>query len=174
MKENFFLIPSSIYLILLFFCCKSNNINPISNSTNDSLILVNMVNERETAMKEKNIPTIMSQFSDDATFINSGGYYSADKKEIENFHSRLTHLDSINYHYKAGNIQVRILDNTNALVYYPWRMDWFHLSNPNDTINKEVGLMTLTAQKRNKKWLWIAITNQHTKEYFDNLYNHKK
>ena len=169
-----------IYLTTCFFLllcsCDPNKADRDAkiNSTNDSLALVKMVNERENAMKKKDLATVMAQFSDDATFINAAGYYCANKDEIEKFHDGLTHMDSVGYYYKAGNVQVRILDRKNALVYYPWRMDWFEISNPDDTLKKEVGLMTLTAQKRNDKWLWVAVTNQHTQEYFDDLAKHKK
>jgi ketosteroid isomerase-like protein len=37
-------------------------------------------------MKTKDINKVMSQFSDDATFINSDGYFLATKKEIAAFH----------------------------------------------------------------------------------------
>lgn len=162
--------------ITLFICsCGTPSDNTvIHKSENDSLVLVQMVNERENAMKNKDIPAIMKQFSDDATFINAAGYYNANKKEIEFFHNNLTHMDSIGYYYKAGDVHVRILDSQNALVYYPWRMDWFQTSNIKDTIKKEIGLMTLSAQKRKDKWFWIAITNQHTPEYFEDLTKHKR
>ena len=52
-------------------------------------------------------------------------------------------------------------------------MDWFKISNQKDTIEKEIRLMTLTAQKRNNQWQWVAITNQQTLEYFDDLTKHK-
>jgi uncharacterized protein (TIGR02246 family) len=159
---------------ICFSCQNTFQKNTAENKTEDSLYLIKMVHIREAAMKEKDIKTVMTQFAGDATFINSAGSYCANKAEITNFHQRLTESDSIGYHYKAGNVKVRILDKDNALVYYPWRMDWYWTENKNDTIEKEVGLMTLSAQKRNGAWLWIAITNQHTPEYFDDLYTHKR
>ncbi len=33
-----------------------------------------------------------------------------------------------------GKIHERILDNKNALVYYPNRMDWYKFSNPRDPL----------------------------------------
>lgn len=172
-------IPYFVTIIhyLLFCSCgeidlSNNHLN--LNFTSDSLTLVKMVNDRENGMKEKDIPAVMAQFSDDATFINSVGFYCADKKEIENFHKGLTQMDTIGYYYKAGTANVRQLDQNNALVYYPWRMDWHNISNPADTLFKEIGLMTLSAQKRNDKWFWVAITNQHTPEYFDDLARHKR
>jgi hypothetical protein len=165
----------TICILVLFCSCNTNKVDDEVkiNSTKDSLLLVKMVDVREEAMKNNDITTVMTQFSDDATFINSSGYYCSNKNEVEIFHNSLTKIDSIGYYYKAGKVRVRILDKKNALVYYPWRMDWYKTSSPNDTIEKEVGLMTLTAQKRNDKWLWIAITNQHTEEYFEDLAKHK-
>lgn len=164
-----------IFLFFLFFhsCNNSNDIKVKYNSMNDSLTLVKMVNERENAMKKKDIDAVMAQFSDDATFINGEGYYLANKEEIAAFHKGLTQSDSIGYYYIAGNVHVRMLDNKNALVYYPNRMDWYRVSNPKDTIEKETRLLTLSAQKRNGNWQWVAITNQQTPEYFDDLTKHK-
>ncbi len=52
-----------------------------------------MINERENAMKKKNIDAVMAQFSDDATFINGEGYYLANKAEITAFHKGLVQTD---------------------------------------------------------------------------------
>jgi len=164
-----------IFSLLLLNSCGNNNtqLKEISSSTNDSLILIEMVHTRENAMKNKDISTVMSQFSDDATFINGEGYYLANKAEITAFHKGLTQSDSVGYYYLAGHAHVRMLDNKNALVYYPGRMDWYNVSNPKDTIEKETRLMTLSAQKRNGIWQWVAITNQQIPEYFDDLTKHK-
>jgi hypothetical protein len=165
-----------ILIAFLNWSCKSDKTTQTLGNTariEDSLTLLKMINVRENAMKQKDIIAVMTQFSDDATFINSEGYFCMNKKEIEKFHNNLVNGDSIGYYYKAGNVYVRFLDGNNALVYYPWRMDWFNVANPNDTVVKEVGLMSLTAQKRNKEWLWVAITNQHTSKYFDDLSKHK-
>jgi len=161
------------FFLFIYSCDNSNNIGMKYNLMNDSLALVKMVNERENAMKKKDIGVVMAQFSDDATFINGEGYYLANKTEIAEFHKGLTQSDSIGYYYIAGHVHVRMLDNKNALVYYPNRMDWFKISNPKDTIEKETRLLTLTAQKRNNHWQWVAITNQQTPEYFDDLTKHK-
>ena len=115
----------------------------------------------------------MAQFSDDATFINGEGYYLANKAEIAAFHKGLTQSGSNGYYYIAGHVHVRMLDNNNALVYYPNRMDWYRNSSPKDTIEKETRLLTLSAQKRNGTWQWVAITNQQTPEYFEDLTKHK-
>jgi uncharacterized protein (TIGR02246 family) len=120
-----------ILFLLLYSCGTDSNDTSVKyNSTDDSLALVKMVNERETAMKKKDIRTVIAQFSEDATFINGEGYYCANKTEIEAFHKGLTQSDSVGYYYTAGQVHVRMLDNNNALVYYPNRMDWFKISNP--------------------------------------------
>ncbi len=168
----------------------------------DSLTLVKMVRDRAIAREKHDITAELSQFSDDATFINSDGLLLPDKKAIEKHLKEINSSDDssetfeINLseikpptgvllhrnfkgkwidlcdHYTAGNIKIRIIDKNNALAYYPWRIDSFLCSNPKDTIISEIGLMTLSAQKRNDQWFWIAITNQHTPEYFNDLDKH--
>jgi uncharacterized protein (TIGR02246 family) len=159
--------------LLLLNSCGNTEIKETNSSTSDSIILVKMVHVRETAMKKKDMDAVMAQFSDDATFINGEGYFLANKAEIAAFHKGLTQSNSIGYYYIAGYVHVRMLDNNNALVYYPNRMDWYRNSNPKDTIEKETRLLTLSAQKRNGTWQWVAITNQQTPEYFDDLPKHK-
>jgi uncharacterized protein (TIGR02246 family) len=164
----------STMLLTLVWSCESynldNNIN--SGSTADRAALVKMIREREVAMNDKDISSLMIQFSDDATFINSAGFYFTGKTEIENFHRDLIQVDTAGYFYKAGNVTVRIIDDYIALVYYPWSIDWYENSKPDVILYKETGLMTLVAQKRAEKWLWIAITNQHTPEFFNDLIKH--
>jgi uncharacterized protein (TIGR02246 family) len=169
-------------IVILFMCsgclilssCKQEIKQNVTSTASDSVQLINMVSVRETAMKNHDIKTVMNQFSEDATFINSAGHYFSNKTEINEFHLTLAKMDSFNYYYTAGKVKVRLLDNDNALVYYPWRMDWYSVLNPKDTLEKEVGLMTLSAQKRNNRWLWIAITNQHTPEYLRDLTGQRK
>jgi hypothetical protein len=135
-------------------------------------VLTKMVHDREAAMKVKDLASVMAQFADDATFINSAGYYCANKSEVELFHKNLVLRDDVGYNYLAGKVTVRLIDDKNALVYYPWQMDWFKVATPKE-FTKEVGLMTLSAQKRSGKWMWIAITNQHTREFFEDLTTNK-
>ena len=172
MKTTSMLIISTL---LLLNSCGNNNteVKETDSSTSDSLLLIEMVHARATAMKKKDIGAVMAQFSDDATFINGEGYYLANKVEIADFHKGLTQSESIGYYYIAGHVHVRMLDHNNALVYYPNRMDWYRNSNPKDTIEKETRLLTLSAQKRNGNWQWVAITNQQTPEYFEDLTKHK-
>ena len=58
-------------------------------------------------------------------------------------------------------------DSSNAIACYAWKMYWYSKINPADTVNREIGLMTLTAQKRLGQWYWIAVTNQHTPWFYD-------
>ena len=164
-----------IGIMLLLFSCDSASSDPvrINSYVNDSLALVEMVHARSNAMKKKDIEAVMNQFSDDATFINSDGYFLGDKREIEAFHRALSQTDSLTYYYVAGQVHVRLLDEKNALVYYPNKMDWYRLSDQKDTVERETRLLTISAQKRHGNWLWIAVTNQKTIEYFDNLTEHK-
>jgi hypothetical protein len=77
--------------------------------------------------------------------------------------------DSLDYSYEAGSPRVRIIDPNIAIVYYSWKMYWYRKNGQQDTINKEIGLMTLTAQKIENKWKWIAVTNQHTPWFYNEI-----
>jgi len=139
----------------------------------DSLILLSMVQTRQLAMKKKDIPAVMKQLADDATFVNPGGYFYANKKEIQDFLITVNHLDTITYNYSAGNVDVRMLDGSNALIYYPWEMDWYNIKEPDKILYKEFGLSSVSAQKRNTLWLWVAVTDQHVPDSFEELFDHK-
>jgi hypothetical protein len=169
-----FKVQVVIFCILLsIVSCNTTSDRVLYSSAQDSLMLLKMVHERERGMKEQNMEPVMAQFADDATFINGDGFYLANKKEISEFHYALKKSDSISYHYVAGKVLIRMLDSMNALVYYPNRMDWYRLSNPRDTIEKETRLLTISAQKRKGAWKWIAVTNQQTLNYFDDLAKNK-
>ncbi len=174
MRTTTVLIISSL-LFLNSFDTNDNNTEASkkNNLKKDSLILIKMVHVRESAMKKKDIDAVMTQFSHDATFINGEGYYLASKAEIAAFHKGLTQSDSIGYYYIAGHVHVRMLDNKNALVYYPNRMDWYKVANPKDTIEKETRLLTLSAQKRNATGSGLLLQINKTPEYFDDLTSHK-
>jgi ketosteroid isomerase-like protein len=160
-----------IILLLSLFSCEhkvSTKKNEPSTKT-DSLELIKMISQREKAMINKDIKTAMSQFSEDVTWINSQGYYFEGKNEVLKFHNMLAENDSLDYYYKAGIPKVRIINQDNALAYYSWKMFWYKKENPKDTINKEIGLMTLTAKKYDTIWKWIAITNQHTPWFYEEI-----
>ncbi|WP_411029953.1 nuclear transport factor 2 family protein [Spongiimicrobium sp. 3-5] len=135
----------------------------------DSLSLVQMIAIREKAMIKRDIKLAMDQFADNATWINSQGYYFEGKEHVANFHNMLIGNDSLDYYYEAGEPRVRILDNRNALAYYSWKMFWYKREKPADTTFREIGLMTLTAHKTNKDWEWVAVTNQHTPWFYDSI-----
>lgn len=162
------------YLILILipflFCCSQENSNKPSRTTTgsaDSLRLAAMISVREKAMIEKDIDSAMSQFTDDATWINSQGYFFEGKQNVLEFHSMLAGNDSLDYFYQAGAPRIRLIDSSTAIVYYSWKMFWYRKVTPQDTVNKEIGLMTLTAQKRRGQWYWLAVTNQHTPWFYD-------
>ncbi len=160
-----------IILILSLFSCEhkvSTTKNELSTKI-DSLKLIKMISQREKAMINKDIKTAMSQFSEDITWINSQGYYFEGKNEVLKFHNMLAENDSLDYYYEAGIPKVRIINQNNALTYYSWKMFWYKRENPKDTINKEIGLMTLTAKKYDTIWKWIAITNQHTPWFYEEI-----
>jgi uncharacterized protein (TIGR02246 family) len=167
MKKTF----KAILILGLCICsCKksltSSNQNFI---TNDSLQLVELILDREQAMIKKDVDLVMSQFSDDATWINSQGYLFEGKRELGKFHSMFFENDSLNYYYEIGIPKIRFLDHNSALAYYSWKMFWIKKENPADTTFKEIGLMTLNAQKEKGKWQWTAITNQHTPWFFNEV-----
>jgi uncharacterized protein (TIGR02246 family) len=169
--------PSILLRFTLLLSTSCDNISSdrvdLTSKADDSLVLVEMVHARTNTMKKKDINAVMKQFSDDATFINSDGYFLANKGEITEFHKALSQTDSLTYYYVSGQVHIRFLDEKNALVYYPNKMDWYKLSNQKDTVERETRLLTLSAQKRNGTWLWVAVTNQKTIQYFDNLTEHK-
>ena len=65
MKRSVFLI-SFLVAVNAAFCQ--------SGYGSDSLILLNMIQTRQFAMKKKDVPAMMKQFANDATFINPAGY----------------------------------------------------------------------------------------------------
>ena len=155
--------------ICILSCTQNQSKLNIDNAKLDSTVLSNMIMDRENAMINKDINIAMSQFSENATWINSQGYYFEGKEEVIKFHNMLAGNDSLDYYYEAGKPKIRIIDNNNAIVYYGWKMFWYKKLNKNDTINKEIGLMSLTAKKNNNSWKWIAVTNQYTPWFYDKI-----
>ncbi len=161
------------FVFLFFFSVMVNDAFCQGSYASDSLILLSMVQTRQFAMQKKDIPAVMKAFADDATLINPGGYFYTNKKEIQDYLITVNHLDTITYNYSAGNVDVRMLDGSNALVYYPWQMDWYNIKQPGKILYEEYGLSSITAQKRNTTWYWIAVTDQHVPDSFEDLYDHK-
>ena len=135
----------------------------------DAARLAGMIAVRERAMVEKDIETAMSQFSDDATWINSQGYYFEGKDNVREFHAMLAGNTTRDYHYQAGEPRIRLIDPSNAIVYYSWKMRWFEKDDPDTIVHDEIGLMTLAAQKRQGQWQWVAVTNQHTPWFYETI-----
>ncbi len=167
--------PSIIksFVFLLVFCFVAKPAICQSAYAPDSLILLNLVQARQFAMKKKDIPAVMKQFADDATLVNPAGYFYANKKEIAEYYITMNHLDTITYNYSSGSVDLRMLDGNNALIYYPWEMDWYNIKQPGKILYKEFGLVSIVAQKRNTMWRWVVVTNQHTPEFFEDLFDHK-
>ena len=170
------IIGKFILLALLVICClgscKRNFSDPakvVVSFEKDSLTIDSMIRIRERAMINKDIASAMTQFSDHATWINSQGYYFEGKKHILEFHNMLAGNDSLDYYYKAGKPKIRIIDSNNALAYYGWKMFWYKKEVPTDTTYREIGLMTLTAHKTDRTWQWIAVTNQHTPWFYEEI-----
>ncbi|MEJ2128230.1 MAG: nuclear transport factor 2 family protein [Woeseiaceae bacterium] len=129
--------------------------------------LAEMISSREKAMIEKDIATVLSQFDDDATWINSQGYFFEGKENVLEFHRMLAADNPRDYFYEAGAPRIRVLDASNAIAYYSWKMFWYEKGVPEHIINREIGLMTLSAQKRDGRWYWVAVTNQHTPSFYE-------
>ena len=128
---------------------------------------------QQFAMQKKDLSTVMKPFAEDANLVNPAGYFYSNKKEIEDYYITINHLDTITYNYSSGSVDLRMLDGNNALIYYPWEMDWYNIKQPGKILYKESGLVSIVAQKRNTMWQWVAVTNQHTPEFFQDLYDHK-
>lgn len=158
-------------VILVITSCqdKSNQESMVESFEKDSLVLVQMIADREEAMIQKDMNLAMSQFAEDATWINSQGYFFEGKNEVEKFHAMLAGNDSLEYYYEAGSPRVRVLDANNSLAYYSWKMFWFRKENMWDTVIREIGLMTLHAQKEDGTWKWKAVTNQHTPWFYQKV-----
>src|SRR5215203_4040463 len=158
---------------LLFTACSSNSEQKTAPGFSvDSLTIIAMINQREKAMINRDINAVIKQFDSAASFINGGGYFYEGIAEIRDFHNRMFTNDSLTYTYKIGKIMINSIMKDVAIVYYPWQQQWTLKNIQSDTLN-EVGLMTITAIKQNHSWKWKAVTNQRTKEYFDNLQEHK-
>jgi len=151
-------------------CQNQNETVPLTNTREqDSLELIQMVADRETAMIQKDMALAMGRFTEDATWINSQGYYFEGKEELEKFHGMMMGNDSLAYYYEIGKPKIRLLDSQNALAYYSWKMFWHKKEVPSDTTFKEIGLMTLNAHKEKEGWKWTAVTNQHTPWFYPEI-----
>lgn len=154
-------------LWMLLFLVPVNN--PPAPEAGDATRLAEMIAKRERAMVEKDIEAALTQFSDDATWINSQGYYFEGKQNVRDFHGMLAGNATRDYTYQAGQPRIRLIDASNAIAYYSWKMLWFERDDPDTVVHEELGLMTLTARKRAGRWQWIAVTNQHTPWFYETI-----
>ena len=172
-RRNKFLSGSCLIFLLaasLQLACVPQESGSVSAGiSQDSLVLIQMIREREKAMKEKNLQLAMDQFDTSATWINSQGYFFEGKETVSEFHQMLAGNDSLDYYYEAGKPRIRVLDPKNAIAYYSWKMFWFRKDQPADTTNFEIGLMTLSARKIEDQWKWVAVTNQHTPWFYEEV-----
>ena len=159
-------------LSLLAACVSTPNQKHTSISHEDSLEIISMIKQREDAMISRDINTVVRQFDSGAYFINGGGFLYQGIAEIRNFHNSMFTNDSLTYTYTAGTVWIQPVREDLAMIYYPWQQQWTMKNVQSDTLN-EVGLMTITAVKQSDGWKWKAVTNQRTKEYFDDLLDHK-
>ena len=70
-----------------------------------------MIGEHIQAMQTKNMEMFSSQFTDDAVWINTDGYYYAGRQAIANYHKGLFQMD---YYIKHGKVLIRTSDDKNA------------------------------------------------------------
>ncbi|MBO0320759.1 nuclear transport factor 2 family protein [Muricauda sp. CAU 1633] len=168
MKSLF--VPFIMVFLLLFSCQNpQKKIQGENTSSKDSIQLVQMILDREKAMVQKDMGLAMARFTEDATWINSQGYYFEGKHELQKFHNMMMHNDSMDYYYEVGKPKIRVLSSQSALAYYSWKMFWYKKEIPTDTTYKEIGFMTLTAQKNGGIWKWTAVTNQHTPWFYPEI-----
>ena len=161
--------PLLCALLVLVACGPAPPDPPAPQSDTAVAALAEMIALRERAMIDKDVETVMSQFSDDATWINSQGYYFEGKDNVREFHAMLAGNGTRDYHYEAGEPRVRLVDSSTAIAYYSWKMRWFEKSDPGTIVHDEVGLMTLTARKQEGRWRWVAVTNQHTPWFYETI-----
>ena len=114
----------------------------------------------------------MQQFDTSANFINGGGFYFEGATEIRNFHNSMFLNDSLTYTYKTGQTTIKQISENVTLLYYPWQQNWMVKKVQSDSF-KEVGLMSIIAMKTVNGWKWKSITNQRTKEFFEDVTQHK-
>lgn len=155
--------------LYLFSCSRNPPELSRLDKKEDSIALALMIKDRELAMINKDMDLAMEQFTDDVSWINSQGYYFSGKEEVDKFHQMLAGRDSLDYYYEAGAPRIRVIDPSNALAYYSWKMFWYNKYNPADTVIREIGLMSLSAHKEKGTWKWIAVTNQHTPWFYEKI-----
>jgi len=158
-----------VIAIMMAFFGSPGLAEDVPGQDSDIAALEQMIHDRETAMIDHDVEAALSQFAEDATWVNSQGYYFVGIDSVREFHRYLAQNTERDYEYIAGEPLVRLLDETNAVVYYGWRMIWHEPGNRDNVITDEIGIMTLTAQQRNGEWKWVAVTVQHTPYFYEEI-----
>src|SRR5687767_12182392 len=109
----------SLFLCFFTACVSKTNQKAASFSSDDSLKIISMINDREKAMINRDINVINQQFDSMASFINGGGYLYNGIKEINDFHNSMFANDSLTYTYKIGKVWIQPVKEDVALIYYP-------------------------------------------------------
>jgi hypothetical protein len=162
-----------LFVLICFSACDQGNKKTIDGfAATDSSRIKEMVKQREQAMISRHIDSVMQQFDSNANFINGGGFYYEGFNEIRDFHNSMFTNDSLTYTYKVGKTFIKPISENVATVYYPWQQNWTMKNIQSDTL-KETGLMTIIAIKIDGVWKWKSVTNQRTKDYFEDLKEHK-
>jgi len=162
-----------LFAIICISACNQHKKKTIDSfSDTDSFQTQEMVRQREKAMISKRIDSVMQQFDSNANFINGGGFYYEGFNEIRDFHNSMFTNDSLTYTYKVGKTFIKPISENVATVYYPWQQNWTMKNIQSDTL-KEIGLMTIIATKTRGVWKWKSVTNQRTKDFFEDLKEHK-
>jgi hypothetical protein len=159
-----------VVIASFFFSC-TENMKPFLLDT-DKSELVYMIQAREKAMIHHDLNTIVKQFDTNAIFINGNGFYFDGIKEISAFHNSMFLNDSLTYTYKIGTTTIRPITENVVVIYYPWQQNWTLKNIQSDTL-REIGLMTIVATKNANAWKWNSITNQRTKDFFEDVSKHK-
>ena len=83
----------TLYILLILHIlisgCDSTPEQRTAPGETDIEILTTMISFREQAMATNDVAAAMMHFADDATWINSQGYYFEGRDELENFHRML-------------------------------------------------------------------------------------
>jgi hypothetical protein len=103
-------------VFLNFPCKEGDGSEHISNQ--DSILISKMIWVRKKGMIDRNLDVVISQFDQEATWINSQGYYFEGRPEILKFPTMLNGNDSFDnyYYYEARIPLVKVINETTDLA----------------------------------------------------------
>jgi hypothetical protein len=101
-------------VFLNFPCKEGDGSKHISNQ--DSILISKMIWVREKGMIDRNLDVVISEFDQEATWINSQGYYFEGRPEILKFPTMLNGNDSLDYYYEARIPLVKVINETTDLA----------------------------------------------------------